>query len=665
MNATSVRRNRASAPSDRAYRSSPAKSTWPAVGRSSPPRRWSSVDLPTPDAPINATLSAGLTLRFTPRRTFTVSGPTRYSFSRFCATRRLSLIAEHVDGIEAGGSPRGREGGEEGDDERRAGDEAEVDPGELHGQMVDLVHVAGEVDDLVGVLHPDECEPEEAARHGSDHADEHARDEKDAADAPRAGPHGLQDADLLALLGHEQHQVPDDGKARHEHDDGDDDEERELLELERVEEVAIHAHPVSHPQSGAGDHDDAAPHGLRVEGIVELHLDAGDLIAEPCELLGRLQRRVRERGIVLVESHLDVARDLEAPHLGHETDRRHCALRGDHRHHVTWHEAERAGQLAPEQERGVSRVAQERVEATCLDLGGKLRADRGRGEIDAAEEATRRAPPLARKERLLDDEWRCRFHPGDFPHLGGDLGGVRHALAAGVEEQDVGVGGDDPLLDAVLEARHYREHHDESAHAEENAAHPDPHEEGEIRPLAARPEVAQGEEELEGRAPSTHAPVGCRSASRSSPPSSPSSATPAWPGVRRSRRRWGKRITSRMEAESVKSMVRRSMPMPSPAVGGMPYSRARTKSSSIQCASSSPRRRSCACSSKRRRWSMGSLSSEYALAISRRLMKSSKRSTSRGSLVLRFDSGESSMGKSVTKVGWISVGSTRVSKMSF
>ena len=38
----------------------------------------------------------------------------------------------------------------------------------------------------------------------------------------------------------------------------------------------------------------------------------------------------------------------------------------------------------------------------------------------------------------------------------------------------------------------------------------------------------------------------------------------------------GNRITSRMEGESVNSMTRRSMPMPSPAVGGMPYSRART-----------------------------------------------------------------------------------------
>ncbi len=37
----------------------------------------------------------------------------------------------------------------------------------------------------------------------------------------------------------------------------------------------------------------------------------------------------------------------------------------------------------------------------------------------------------------------------------------------------------------------------------------------------------------------------------------------------------GKRMTSRMDGESVRSMTSRSMPIPSPAVGGMPYSSAR------------------------------------------------------------------------------------------
>ena len=45
-----------------------------------------------------------------------------------------------------------------------------------------------------------------------------------------------------------------------------------------------------------------------------------------------------------------------------------------------------------------------------------------------------------------------------------------------------------------------------------------------------------------------------------------------------SRRSAGNRITSRMLGLSVSSIIKRSMPMPQPPVGGMPYSSARTKS---------------------------------------------------------------------------------------
>jgi hypothetical protein len=48
---------------------------------------------------------------------------------------------------------------------------------------------------------------------------------------------------------------------------------------------------------------------------------------------------------------------------------------------------------------------------------------------------------------------------------------------------------------------------------------------------------------------------------------------------------WGKKRTSRMDSCPVSSMVSRSIPMPRPAAGGMPYSRARIKSSSRTWAS--------------------------------------------------------------------------------
>jgi len=57
--------------------------------------------------------------------------------------------------------------------------------------------------------------------------------------------------------------------------------------------------------------------------------------------------------------------------------------------------------------------------------------------------------------------------------------------------------------------------------------------------------------------------------------------------------------------------------MPKPEVGGMPYSSALKKSSSINLdASSSPRSANFNWASKRSRWSIGSFNSEYAFAIS-------------------------------------------------
>jgi len=61
-------------------------------------------------------------------------------------------------------------------------------------------------------------------------------------------------------------------------------------------------------------------------------------------------------------------------------------------------------------------------------------------------------------------------------------------------------------------------------------------------------------------------------------------------------------------------------------------------------ASSSPFAFSCACCSKRARWSMGSFSSLKALQYSAPAMKSSKRSTIPGLSGLRFVSGETSTG---------------------
>src|SRR5262245_18355800 len=119
------------------------------------------------------------------------------------------------------------------------------------------------------------------------------------------------------------------------------------------------------------------------------------------------------------------------------------------------------------------------------------------------------------------------------------------------------IGGDDPIANPVLEPRHDREHDDQRGHAEKDAAHSDPYEQRKVRATAARRQVPQAEEQLE-RQPTLH------------------SASAAGDCVPPSGRRWGNRITSRIDGELAKSIVRRPMPIPTPAAGGMPYSSART-----------------------------------------------------------------------------------------
>src|SRR6266446_2711416 len=120
----------------------------------------------------------------------------------------------------------------------------------------------------------------------------------------------------------------------------------------------------------------------------------------------------------------------------------------------------------------------------------------------------------------------------------------------------------------------------------------------------------------------------------------------------------GKRITSRMDRESVSSMTSRSMPTPTPPVGGIPISSARRKSESRTCASSSPRSRSFPCCSKARLCSSGSFCSENEFATSMPATISSKRSTTSGSPRFTFASGEISRGWSTRKVGFMSLGCT-------
>src|SRR5207247_11414761 len=103
----------------------------------------------------------------------------------------------------------------------------------------------------------------------------------------------------------------------------------------------------------------------------------------------------------------------------------------------------------------------------------------------------------------------------------------------------------------------------ERAATQEDPTHPEQDEEREVGAVAAGAQIAEAEEQLEGQAAAAQLVHAQRSVSSGSI----SASRP------RSGLKWGKRMTTRIEGESVSSMTRRSMPIPSPAAGGMPYSR--------------------------------------------------------------------------------------------
>src|SRR6516162_6622049 len=99
--------------SERVVKSAPLTRTLPPVGASSPPRRWSSVLLPLPDAPTIAMRSPRAMASSTPSRTGTCSGPVTYVFLRPWHSSTAvddgaagSLIAQRLGGVHFRGAPR-------------------------------------------------------------------------------------------------------------------------------------------------------------------------------------------------------------------------------------------------------------------------------------------------------------------------------------------------------------------------------------------------------------------------------------------------------------------------------------------------------------------------------------------------------------------------------
>src|SRR5205809_226107 len=83
--------------------------------------------------------------------------------------------------------------------------------------------------------------------------------------------------------------------------------------------------------------------------------------------------------------------------------------------------------------------------------------------------------PFGVKDRLLQYERRRRLHAGNSPHAPGHVVRIGQAATA-AEDQQMRIGRDDLVADAVLETRHHGQHQDERGHAEKYPADPDPDE---------------------------------------------------------------------------------------------------------------------------------------------------------------------------------------------
>ncbi len=106
----------------------------------------------------------------------------------------------------------------------------------------------------------------------------------------------------------------------------------------------------------------------------------------------------------------------------------------------------------------------------------------------------------------------------------------------------------------------------------------------------------------------------------------------------------GNNKTSLIESLSVSSITNLSSPIPKPPVGGKPYSRAVTKSSSTLALVGPAFLRCSTCLTKRSFWSIGSFSSENAFPNSQQEMKYSNLSVNAGSSDFLLARGEISTG---------------------
>ena len=274
-------------------------------------------------------------------------------------------------------------------------------------------------------------------------------------------------------------------------------------------------------------------------------LEARHLLAEAQQLLDGREADVDQRAVELVHAGTENRRHPEEPEAGQLT---HGGERppGDEQVEEVPHlQIEAPGQLVPH--RGGGRLA-------GLKLGHRVEIPLPRLQVLGAPglEDGRVEPP---EHPPGDVAGGGKHHRGvqvglHGLHPGHGLDAVRHLAVVGDapllgEDNDLGVDAQDLGFQVLVEPGHDADDHDQGH---------DPH-----RHPGDGKDGGQGNEALLPSYPPQHA-QGHKGLEKAH-------------GYFSGRSR-GKRMTSRMEGESVRSITSRSMPMPSPAAGGMPCSRA-------------------------------------------------------------------------------------------
>src|SRR5487761_1692937 len=217
--------------------SRPSTSTWPLLGRSSPPRICSRVVLPEPEAPTIATRSPAATASAAPRSTSSVTGPWRKLFetSRASSTGSMPpmlLMAQRLCRSRAAGAPGRIDGCQRAEEERHAAYAQHVEPLHVGRKITHVVHPRVQEPSMEQPLETADERLQVVGDHGAERrpeqrpgeADDDALDREDREHVARLRAEGAQDRDVGLLLLDDHDEGRDDVEGRHRDDHREHDE---------------------------------------------------------------------------------------------------------------------------------------------------------------------------------------------------------------------------------------------------------------------------------------------------------------------------------------------------------------------------------------------------------------------------------------------------------